>query len=590
VPLGLAVATGALLVVPARPQAAQAPPGPVAVFPIPGSQLAPPGAQIAFRGIHPAQLRAARIEVTGSHTGAHRGVLEFDSDGDGGSFIPTSGFAPGETVTVSTSLNIDGAIDGTYQFTVAYPAGQVPYKPHLVVQRARGDVWKFRSSPGLTPASVRLIKRTAAAGTDDIFLAPQYGPLQDGPEILNSYGQLVWFQPVKTGDVATDFRVQSYRGRPVLTWFQGYTDAGAGVGEDVIYNRSYRRVAVVHAADGLSADLHEFEITPQGTALITAVYPVYWNATSVGGSAHEIVFDAVVQEIDIPTGLVLFQWDSLDHVPLTASYDPPPVQGRANGYRNPYDYFHINSVDQDYDGNLIISGRNVWAAYKVNIQTGAIMWTLGGRNSSFLLAPGSLFAFQHDVRAVGAGDQYISVFDDGGGPPQLHESRGLELALNFQTMTTQTVVQDDHSPPLDSDFEGSDQELPNSDAFIGWGQQPYFTEFNSSGREILDGRFVGYTGSYRAYRFAWSGQPADRPAVAALSRHRTTTVYASWNGATDVAAWRVLSGSSPRALGTARIARKTNFETAIAIRRAGYVQVQALSDRGHVLASSAIVS
>jgi hypothetical protein len=487
VPLGLAVVTGALLAVPAHPRAAQAPPTPVSVFPIPGAQVASPQTQIAFRGIRTGQLKAARIQVTGSRTGVHRGVIKFDSDGDGGSFIPNNAFAPGETVTVSTSLNVIGVSDGAFQFTVAYPAGGVPYKPHLVAQRARGDVWKFRSQPGIAPASVRLIKRSAAAGNDDIFLAPQYGPLQDGPEILNSHGQLVWFHPVQAGDVATDFRVQSYKGQPVLTWFQGYTNAGAGVGEDVIYNRSYQQEDVVHAANGLSADLHEFEITPQGTALITAVYPVYWNASSVGGSTHEIVFDAVVQEIDIPTGLVMFQWDSLDHVPLSASYEAPPDQGGTNGNRNPYDYFHINSVQQDYDGNLIVSGRDVWAAYKVNIQTGAIMWTLGGRYSSFLLAPGSQFAFQHDVRTVGAGDQYVSVFDDGGGPPQVHsESRGLLLELNFQTMTTQTVVQDDHSPPLDADFEGSDQELPNSDAFVGWGQQPYFTEFNSRGQEILD--------------------------------------------------------------------------------------------------------
>ncbi len=57
-------------------------------------------------------------------------------------------------------------------------------------------------------------------------------------------------------------------------------------------------------------------------ALITAYYPVYRNESSVHGPKRGIVFDAVVQEIDIPTGLVIFQWDSLDHVPLTASYRP----------------------------------------------------------------------------------------------------------------------------------------------------------------------------------------------------------------------------------------------------------------------------
>ena len=91
----------------------------------------------------------------------------------------------------------------------------------------------------------------------------------------------MWFQPVPQGDMAADLQVQRYEGQRVLTWWQGYSGAGVGAGEDVIENSSYRQIAVVHAANGLSADLHEFRLTPQGTALITAYYPVYWNATDV---------------------------------------------------------------------------------------------------------------------------------------------------------------------------------------------------------------------------------------------------------------------------------------------------------------------
>ena len=156
-----------------------------------------------------------------------------------------------------------------------------------------------------------------------MFITPQQGPTQNGAMILDNTGTLVWFQPVPAGDMAADLQVQRYQGRHVLTWWQGYSGAGVGAGEDVIEDASYHQVAVVHAANGLGADLHEFRLTPQGTALITAYYPVYWNATDVHLSDRQVVLDSVVQEIDIKTGLLLFQWDSLDHVSLTDTYEPP---------------------------------------------------------------------------------------------------------------------------------------------------------------------------------------------------------------------------------------------------------------------------
>jgi hypothetical protein len=548
-----------------------------------------PQAQITFRGVSAAAL--GTIQVTGSQTGVHSGVVEADSDGQGASFIPSTPFQAGETVTVATSLNIAGSTSGTFQFTVANPAGAIPLIKRLVAARVQGDVWRFRSRLDLAPAAVTLLKRPKVASSADIFLAPQFGPVQNGAEIVDSTGHLVWFDRVPPGNAAEDFRVQTYRGKPVLTWWQGYTNAGIGVGQDMIYDSSYRPVAVVQAGNGLRADLHEFEITPAGTALITSYFPVYWDASVVHGSTKEIVLDSVVQEIDIPTGLVLFQWDSLDHVPLTASFQPLPIENRKYGFRNPWDYFHVNSVQLDTDGNLVISARNTWAAYKLDHQTGAIMWTLGGRSSSFTMARGSAFAFQHDVRVRAAGDRLLTVFDDGGGPPNVHpQSRGLELALDFKHMTATEVAQEEHSPPLVTDFEGNLQQLPAFDEFVGWGQQPYFTEYDTHGHEVLDGRFIASTSSYRAYMFNWSGTPAVPPAVAASSTRKTTTVYASWAGATSVAQWRVFSGASATRLRTVAQAPRTGFETVIAIPATRYVRVQALDWRGRALASSVTVS
>jgi hypothetical protein len=562
------------------------------VFPIPGSHFAAPATQITFRGLPASQL--GTVTVSGSVSGAHPGSVLADSDGDGGSFVPATPFAAGEVVTVSTSLNLEGSDSGVYQFEVATPAGPAPFAHRPAARRVKGDVWRFRSRPDLAPAAVRITKPDPGGG-GDIFVAPQIGPFQQGPEIIGPTGGLIWFYPVPTDIAATDFRVQSYQGHAVLTWWQGNETAGIGNGQDIIMNSSYQVVKTVSAGNGLSADLHEFQLTPRGTALITAEYPVIVDATSVGGSVKEVVFDSVAQEIDIATGLVVFQWDSLDHVPLTAGYTSlpnPPKKGKPvvpNGPWDPYDYFHINSVGVDSDGTLLISARNTWAVYKVNHQTGAIIWTLGGKYSSFKLGRGASFAFQHDVRAQAPGGRILSMFDDGAGPPYVHsQSRVLKLRLDLKHRTATVLTQRDHSPPLLSSYEGDAQELPDQDEFVGWGQQPYFSQYDPHGKLVFDGRFVDANISYRAYRFGWSGIPSTPPAVASTRQGRRMTVYVSWNGATGVATWRVFAGSSPNALRPVAAAPRRGFETAIKAGARPYVAVQALGAKGRTLGWSSV--
>jgi Arylsulfotransferase (ASST) len=556
----------------------------VSVFPIPGDRVAAPPTQIAFRGVAPSMLGG--IRVIGSRTGPHAGGLEPDSDGQGASFIPSTAFSPGETVTVTTSLNVLGAAGGTFRFVVATPAAPVPFRMSYGVPRVRGDVWRFQSRPDLVPAAVKLLRRAWGAGRDDIFLTPQFGPLQNGPEILGPDGRLIWFSPVPWGDTAANLQVQQYQGRAVLTWWQGYTNDGVGIGEDVIDDSSYRPLATLSGANGLKPDLHEFQITPSGSALMTAYFPVIWNVSSGHRVVHEIVFDSVVQEIDIPTGLVLFQWDSLDHVPLADSYQPAP----GGGSTNPFDYFHIDSIQRDDDGNLVISSRNTWAVYKVDHRTGAVLWTLGGKQSSFRMGPGTSFAFQHDGRSVAPGDKLMMLFDDGAGLPAVHmASRGVELALDIRHRTARLIAQWQHSPPVLAEFEGNVQQLPNHDHVIGWGQQPYVTQFGRRGRLLLDARFVGDTSSYRAYRFRWTGAPSAPPDIVASTSTQGTTLFVSWNGATNVASWRVLAGASAAAMQTVGTVPDTSFETAIDLPAVSYVAVQAVDGNGQTLATSATV-
>jgi len=549
----------------------------VSVFPSPGTSWSLPQTQITFRGIPASQIGS--VQVTGSSSGAHTGKIEADSDGDGGSFIPNTPFTPGETVTVTTGLNVIGGTNGAFHFGVATPFGAFTPEKLPIVSAGSNGVQHFHSRPDLLPASITVNQRSSAAYGGDIFLTPQYGPLQNGPMILDPSGNTIWFQPVPANEMAADFRVQQYQGQPVLTWWQGYSNNGSGDGEGVIYNTSYQQIATVQAGNGLRGmDLHEFLLTPQGDAWIVGVSPVHY------GKLTRPLQDAVVQEIDVKTGLVLFEWHALDHVPISESFFKTNAPGLV------YDPFHLNSLSLDTDGNLIVSMRNTWAVYKVDVQTGAIIWTLGSNQNQFKRGSGTSWAFQHDVLVQPGG--VFTMFDDGGGPPLEHAARAVKVAVNESSKTVSLVKQYSHSPALDTNFEGNTQILPNGDVFVGWGQQPYFTEFNAAGKQIFDARFTSNTSSYRAYRFAWTGQPTTPPSIAVGNNNDgTTEVWPSWNGATTVSSWRVLAGASANALTTLATVGKRGFETNIS---AGtgvpYFAVQALGSNGQALGTSAITS
>jgi hypothetical protein len=561
--VSLAAAAGASAAAPA-----------VSVYPLPGTSSSLPQTQITFRGIPASQIGS--VQVVGSTSGAHSGSIQADSDGQGGSFIPSAAFAPGETVTVNTGLNVVGGTNGSWHFVIATPFGTINPMNLPMVPAGSNGVQHFHSRPDLQPASITVNRNSAGTAPGDIFLTPQYGPVQNGPMLVDPSGNLIWFQPLPPNALATDFRVQQLGGQPVLTWWQGYTNNGSGRGVGVIYNTSYQQIATVQAANGIQGmDLHEFLVTPQGDAWIVGVSPVHY------GTLIRPLMDAVVQEIDIKTGLVMFEWHAVDHVPITESY----FSTKSKGYV--YDPYHLNSLALDLDGNLIVSMRNTSAVYKVNVQTGAIMWTLGSNQSTFKLGAGTATMFQHN--AIVQPDGSLTMFDDGGGPPTVRAGRAIRVSLNGANDTATLVSQYTHTPALKTNFEGNVQVLSNGDVFVGWGQQPYLTEFSASGQTLFDARFTSNTSSYRAYRMSWAGQPNTPPSVAvAPNNDGTTEVWASWNGATTVASWQVLAGPSPGSLTPVMTTPKRGFETAIvAPTGMPYLAVQALDSGGHVLGTSA---
>ena len=362
------------------------------------------------------------------------------------------------------------------------------------------------------PPPLTILTHGASLGGGDYFITPtgDTGTYANGPEIVNSRGDVIWFHAIPVGQTAADFRAQTYHGQTVLTWWQGTGFGGLSTGTDYIYNTHFQQIATVNAGNGETTDGHEFLITPQNTALITSYDLATADLTSIGGPADQTVVDGIVQEVDIATGKVLFQWNSADHVPYSDSEQPLP--GSAS---TPWDWFHVNAVHLDTDGNLLIDSRATWTAFKVNRRNGSIIWQLGGRQSSFTLqagpgqtldSAGEIFAWQHDPEALG-NNEYTFFDNDSEGTPLLPFSRVVTVRLNPRDGVATLVSSDQQPEALSASSQGNAQTLRDGDIVVGWGSLPYFSEFSHSGTLVFNAEFPAGVNTYRAYRLPWNETP-----------------------------------------------------------------------------------
>jgi hypothetical protein len=366
------------------------------------------------------------------------------------------------------------------------------------------------------PPPVTVLTPQSGHRGGDYFISP-FGDTTsyaNGPEILSPSGRVVWFKPVPAGQEASDFRVQDYRGRKVLTWWQGTGLGGLAAGTDYIYSDHFKKIATVQAGNGYSADGHEFLITPWNTALILIYTTATANLTSIGGPADQTVIDGIVQEISIRTGKVLWQWNSADHVPYSQSKQPLPATAST-----PWDWFHINAVHLTRDRNLLIDARDTWTTYKVSRPTGHIIWRLGGKASDFKIraakgqvldSAGEIYSWQHDPEQTGP-RTYTFFDNDSTGTPLLAYSRAVTVRLSYRARTATLVASDNQPEGLSAASQGNGQTIPGGDRVVGWGALPYFSEFSPGGQLLFNAGFPAGVNTYRAYRFPWpAGHPQHR--------------------------------------------------------------------------------
>ena len=435
----------------------------------------------------------------------------------------------------------------------------------------------YRSRPDLTPPVVGVVTPNGPASPGLTFLTPNNGAGSDGPLIVDNAGHPIWVRPDTNGVGASTFRPISYLGRPALSWWEGANNNGIGIGEFVIADPAYRELTRVKAVGSAQADHHEFLVTAADSAFLFSDTGVASTAVSGGSPEPWRILDCAIQEIDIASGSLLFEWHAVDHIALDETFVAPPLVATTL-----HDYVHANSIEIDTDGNLIMSARNTSTIYKIDRTTGDVIWRLGGKASDFRLGPGAAFSWQHDARRQPDGN--LSLFDDSTAPAT---SRGLILALDETAMTASLVREYRHAPAILSTSEGNLQVLPNGHVLVGWGSTSAYTEFTAGGEVVMDATFPASATAYRDVRYPWVAKPVDKPALAVEKAGAGMTVYASWNGATEIARWQVLAGTSAGALGPVASAPWTGFESEIPLtEQAAFVAVQAIDRNGHVLGTS----
>ena len=383
---------------------------------------------------------------------------------------------------------------------------------------------------------------------------------------------------------------------------------GWGHGHGVIMDKHYRVVRSIEPSGSYqaSSDMHEFQVLPSGKSALMTQYLRSAHDLSEYGILTGLgyVNEGAFQEIDVETGEVIFEWRSLNHIPLSESYVIPSsteISGTGLDPSSPWDYFHINSVDKNSDGDYLISARHMSSIYKISGSTGEVLWRLNGEKTDFTMMDGH-FSFQHDARFVydTPDETVISVFDNGSnGFNQTQPwSTAIIISLNHKEHTAKTLrVYDPPDIPgmgrHIAKSQGNFQQLSNGNHVFGWGNDAFWSEHTSDGTLCFYGT-VGWTNvmNYRVHKFDnWIGLPLTKPALWTHSRDETEMiVYISWNGATEVRHWTIYASNDRNGPWTQTTTMpKTGFESITRLDSfARYTYAEALDQDGTVLGTSAI--
>lgn len=538
-------------------------------------------------------LSKLKFIVLGTQSGLHSGSSLLADDQKTVIFKPDRPFTPGEQVKADVNgLRLDSGevyvgLSYTFKISQHQESGTVTsLTPDPADDKPRSAFPGFLTVPQDIP-HFRVTTPATDMSEGDVFVSPFYWTKNTTGSyllILDGQGKLVYYKSMADELGAFDFKLQP---NGMLSYYDQLTS------RYVLMNSKYQVADTYQAGNGYVADLHDFLLLPNGNALLMA-----YDAQSIdmsqfvqGGNPDALVTGLIIQELD-PSKNVIFEWRSWDHFSIFDS--------TSDLTADKVDLVHGNALAVANDGNLLLSSRNQSEITKIDLQTGDVIWRLGGKAGMFQFVDGEPFAFQHDVRQLPNGE--ITVFDNQGSPANPAASHGLMYRVDQVSKTARQIWSYTHDPQVFATFMGNTQVLPDGNVFLSWGspstKDPYayvsMTEVSPRGHTLFELSFDEPYVSYRAFRFPWKASPVTQPDLAFKAHADQLTLGYSWNGATDVAGYRVFGGSVPDRLKVLQTVDKSDFETQseLSALPSGecYFQVAALDAQGAEMARSKLVS
>jgi hypothetical protein len=489
------------------------------VSPAPGARLVSPWNNIILR--HGSIIDASTVDpealsVVGALSGRHAGEWVLSDDSKTLVFKPATKFSSGESVQVNLGHGVktlagEGLQPLTFSFSVTTmdpklqrassldrlfrdeffwqgPRAETPPSLSAGTGAGEGDTSNpCEALPATYPPITLLQSRNPDPG--NVFIAPFQGG-SSNLVILDNLDEPLFYRQIQN-PLAADFKLQP---NGLLTYFNW------APAEFRALDSSYAIVDTYATGNGYSTDVHGLQVLPNGHALLMSYdpQPVDMSAVVPGGNPNATVTGLIIQELDAAKN-VIFQWRSWDHFEIT---DAVNVDLTAPTI----DYSHGNSVELDFDGNILISSRHMSEITKIDRQTGDIIWRLGlnaPKNEFTFVNDTRGFSYQHDARRLPNGN--ITVFDNGNFQNPGF-SRAVEYELDEQNKVATLVWQYRNTPDVRGPFMGNVQRRSSGGTMIGWGGADptrKVTDIHADGTKAYELGMTAGWWTYRAFRFPW---------------------------------------------------------------------------------------
>ncbi|MDX1739832.1 MAG: aryl-sulfate sulfotransferase, partial [Rhodothermales bacterium] len=484
------------------------------VSPVPGSDHNARQSTIILRPggpIDAGTLARSTVSVVGSRSGEVRGRLMSSTDGRTAIFAPDEPFAAGESVNVTVS---GGGLPNTRFYFSISPLERLPnpydLMPDLRPERARSVSKDATTDPipdDFPPMQIEVHDSTAI-GEGYVFLAvaSEFEGVGYYLMMLNNDGT-PFFARALEDDYAYDFKMQPNGMLSYAHFFEHHSYTGGGNVVHKILDNSFALVDSVTMGNGYVAESHDFQMLPNGHYLLFGYYltPVDMSQYVAGGQPDALVSGGVLQELDADKNVV-FQWRSWDYFDFeTWSYN------RRFATRSIVSEFHLNTVNLDDDGHIFLATPTT--TFKINRQTGDVIWILGGNLNEFSFVgvdstDGVGMVGGHMFHRLPNGNVLLY---DNGNRQGTRTSRVNEFALDEEARTAELIWTYVPDTMISGWHRGNAQRLPNGNTLIGWGgssglPSPAVTEVNAAGEKVYELSFVPPDiESYRAFRFPFTG-------------------------------------------------------------------------------------